>query len=112
MKYLCIAALFIISTSVFAQSEKKDIEIIKSQTGNVITYYAKNMLRERMVVELSVDGTGFTSSAELPVKVEVKGFEKKELTKITMTTTASSYSIGVKHYRAGLTPAPAPQSGN
>lgn len=99
MKIKNLSVFFFLCFSSYVFSQVKEIELLKSEEGNVITYYAKSNTREPMTVEMNVEGTGFTSSATMPAVVNLKSFEKKEIVKLTLDPSgASSYSVSYKQY--------------
>jgi hypothetical protein len=94
-------ALIIMISGLFSFTQTKEIEILKSQNGNIITYYAKSNVRDQMTVEFSITGTGFTSSVpDNPIKVDLKAFEKKELTKLILDPKGNSINVGLKFYKS------------
>ena len=103
MKALLVSFFMMASSLMFGQN--KDIEILKSEEGNEITYYAKSNVREVMTVEMNVEGSGFTTSVPLPVKAELSAFEKKELVKIILDASGnSSYNVSFKQYKGSVKP--------
>ncbi len=104
MKLFNFIFLFSICSILSAQS--KDVELIKTENGNETTFHAKSLTRDNMILELNIEGSGFTTSVSLPARVEVKAFEKKEVVKITMGENASykiSYKV-MKSSNGGATP--------
>ena len=101
-QFLLVLTLGITS---FGFSQAKEVELLKSEEGNVITYYAKSGTREPMTVEMTVEGTGFTTSVPMPAIANLKAFEKQEIVKITLDPSgASSYSVSYKQYKTGQNP--------
>jgi glutaredoxin len=98
MKLFSLFVLLSFTTLLSAQG--KDIELLKEENGNIITYFAKSMTRETVLLELNITGSGFTTSASMPVKLELKGFEKKEAVVITMGESAS-YNVSYKVMKGG-----------
>lgn len=102
MKIKNLSVFFFLCFNTYAFSQVKEIELLKAEEGNVITYYAKSNTREPMTVEMNVEGTGFTSSVTMPAVVNLKSFEKKEIVKLTLDPSgASSYNISYKQYKTG-----------
>lgn len=94
-----LLSLFIATTMV---AQKNDIDLLKTESGNEITYYAKSNVREAMTLEMNVEGSGFTSSVPLPAVVDLKSYEKKLILKITLDPSGNSnYSISYKSYKKG-----------
>lgn len=84
-------------------SQNKDVELLKSQNGNEIIYYAKNNLRETVTVEVNVEGNGFSTSIPMPASIELRSYEKKEAVKLTLAADAS-YSVSYKYYKGKTAP--------
>ncbi|MBK7787489.1 MAG: glutaredoxin [Saprospiraceae bacterium] len=94
-----LVSLFIASTLL---AQKNDIDLLKTESGNEITYYAKSNVREAMTLEMNVEGTGFTCSVPLPAVVDLKSYEKKLILKITLDPSGNSnYSVSYKSYKKG-----------
>lgn len=94
-----LVSLFIASTLL---AQKNDIDLLKTESGNEITYYAKSNVREAMTLEMNVEGTGFTCSVSLPAVVDLKSYEKKLILKITLDPSGNSnYSVSYKSYKKG-----------
>jgi glutaredoxin len=87
--------LFFFACGLMLNAQTKDVELIKSENGNEVTFNAKSLSRDVIIVELNVTGSGFTTNVSLPTKIELKAFEKKEAVKITLGESAS-YSISYK----------------
>lgn len=87
-------------------AQKNDVELLKSEAGNEITYYVKSNVRDAMTVEMNVEGSGFTASAPMPVKTDLNAFEKKLLVKITLDPSGnSSYNVSYRTYKKTSAPA-------
>ena len=100
MRITAVLLSLFIATTVVAQ--KNDIDLLKTESGNEITYYAKSNVREAMTLEMNVEGSGFTSSVPLPAVVDLKSYEKKLILKITLDPSGNSnYSISYKSYKKG-----------
>jgi glutaredoxin len=87
--------LFFFACGIMLNAQTKDVELIKSENGNEVTFNAKSLSRDAIIVEINVTGSGFTTNVSLPTKIELKAFEKKEAVKITLGESAS-YSISYK----------------
>lgn len=97
---LAFLSLFFATASMLAQ--KNDIDLLKTESGNEITYYAKSNVREAMTLEMNVEGTGFTCSVPLPAIVDLKSYEKKLILKLTLDASGNSnYSVSYKTYKKG-----------
>jgi glutaredoxin len=107
MRKLLYLLLGIYSVTLFSQ--EKEVELLKSQNGNEITYYAKSNIREVITVEMNLEGKGFTTSVPLPISVELRSYEKKEVVKITLDQSGSSYNVSYKTIK-GKKPAGAKSS--
>ncbi|MBP6398864.1 MAG: glutaredoxin [Saprospiraceae bacterium] len=100
MRITAVLLSLFIATTMGAQ--KNDIDLLKTESGNEITYYAKSNVREAMTLEMNVEGTGFTSSVALPAVVDLKSYEKKLILKITLDPSGNSnYSVSYKSYKKG-----------
>ena len=100
MRITAVLLSLFIATTMGAQ--KNDIDLLKTESGNEITYYAKSNVREAMTLEMNVEGTGFTSSVPLPAVVDLKSYEKKLILKITLDPSGNSnYSVSYKSYKKG-----------
>lgn len=83
-------------------AQKNDIDLLKTESGNEITYYAKSNVREAMTLEMNVEGTGFACSVPLPAIVDLKSYEKKLILKLTLDPSGNSnYSVSYKSYKKG-----------
>jgi glutaredoxin len=87
--------IFILCLSLSALAQSKDVELIKTENGQEVTYSAKSLSKETLILELTITGTGFTTNVSLPLKLELLAFEKKEAVKITLGESAS-YNISYK----------------
>ncbi len=76
-------------------AQSKDVELIKTENGQEVTYAAKSLSRETLILELNITGTGITTNVSMPSKIELKPFEKKEAVKITLGESAS-YNVSYK----------------
>ncbi|MBK8701651.1 MAG: hypothetical protein IPN29_19690 [Saprospiraceae bacterium] len=75
MKGINLLCCLFLMTQLFAQNP--EVEILKSESGNEVTYYAKSNVRDFLTVEVSIEGTGFTTSVPLPVKADLVSYEKR-----------------------------------
>jgi glutaredoxin len=94
MKQVFSILFTLFTITLFAQP--KELDIIKSENGNEITFFAKSGVREGMLVEFNIEGNGFTTSCSMPTKLELKSYEKKEVVKIKLSEGAS-YKISYKY---------------
>lgn len=104
MRKLLLFLAVLSSQCLFAQ--KNDVDLLKSEMGNEVTYYAKNNVRDAMTVEINIEGTGFTCNVPLPAKVDLRSYEKKFLIKLTLDPSGNSnYSVSYKTYKKAAAPA-------
>lgn len=100
-----LTILFFCFGSLCASAQKNDVELLKSEAGNEITYYVKSNVRDAMTVEMNIEGTGFTTSVPVPVKTDLTAFEKKLLVKINLDPSGnSSYNVSYRTYKKTSTP--------
>ena len=81
MRTLILVVLMISGAMLKAQSEK--LEIKEERKGNSITFFAKSYTRELLEVEFDIEGKGFVSNKELPMKFSISNMQKKEIATIT-----------------------------
>ncbi len=101
-KLILVAILFCVN---LLMAQKNEVDLLKSEMGNEVTYYAKSNVREAMTVEINIEGSGFTCNVPLPAKIDLKSYEKKFLIKLTLDPSGnSSYSVSYRTYKKATPP--------
>lgn len=98
-KIALLLPFLLIQLMLFSQSTEIDI-IKEEKAGDVVTYHAKNNTKESLVVEFTLEGSGFISDKGNNIKVVVKPLAKQEIATITpIPGQTASYGMGFKYYK-------------
>ena len=80
-KLILVAILFAL---IYWWHKKNEVDLLKSEMGNEVTYYAKSNVRETMTVEINIEGSGFTCNVPPTDQNWSQILWKKFLIKLTL----------------------------